>query len=107
MEPGFLLVQCLDGITMGMFYFLVASGLILVLGVLDVINFAHGSFYMIGAYVAWTVFNALTQHIGGGIAFWLTGIMVIFITGVVGAFTETLLFRKTYESEALYQLLLS
>ena len=55
MEPSFLFSQFLGGLTTAMFLFLIASGLSLVFGVMRVLNFAHGSFYMIGAYVAWQV----------------------------------------------------
>ncbi len=58
MELSFYLIQLLNGIQYGFLLFLVASGLTLVFGIMDVINLAHGSFYMIGAYLA----------------FWLTGI---------------------------------
>src|SRR5438876_11421223 len=52
-DPAFVVVQCLNGLTQAMFLFLIASGLTLVFGVLGVLNFAHGSFYMLGAYLAW------------------------------------------------------
>ena len=52
-EFTFLFGQFLGGLTAAMFLFLIASGLSLIFGVLRVLNFAHGSFYMIGAYLAW------------------------------------------------------
>ena len=52
MDPSFLFAQALSGLTAAMFLFLIASGLSLVFGVLRVLNFAHGSFYMLGAYSA-------------------------------------------------------
>ncbi len=54
-EPSFLFGQFLGGLTTAMFLFLIASGLSLVFGVMRVLNFAHGSFYMLGAYLAWQV----------------------------------------------------
>ena len=60
-DPAFLLAQALSGLTAAMFLFIVASGLSLIFGVLRVLNFAHGTFYMLGAYVAWQV------------TFWLSG----------------------------------
>ena len=55
MSPSFLFSQFMGGLTAAMFLFLIASGLSLVFGVMRVLNFAHGSFYMIGAYIAWQV----------------------------------------------------
>src|SRR6185295_18635741 len=55
LDPPFLLAQCISGLTAAMFLFIVASGLSLIFGVLRVLNFAHGSFYMIGAYMAWQI----------------------------------------------------
>ena len=54
-EPSFLFGQFLGGLTTAMFLFLIASGLSLIFGVLRVLNFAHGSFYMLGAYLAWQI----------------------------------------------------
>jgi branched-chain amino acid transport system permease protein len=51
--PSFLFSQFMGGLTAAMFLFLIASGLSLIFGVLRVLNFAHGSFYMLGAYIAW------------------------------------------------------
>ena len=55
MAVQFLFGQFLGGLTTAMFLFLIASGLSLVFGVLRVLNFAHGSFYMLGAYIAWQI----------------------------------------------------
>ena len=52
-DPSFLFGQFVSGLTTAMFLFLIASGLSLISGVLRVLNFAHGSFYMVGAYSAW------------------------------------------------------
>ena len=54
-DLSFLFTQFLGGLTTAMFLFLIASGLSLVFGVMRVLNFAHGSFYMLGAYLAWQV----------------------------------------------------
>ena len=53
LDPSFLVAQCLSGLTAAMFLFIVASGLSLIFGVLRVLNFAHGTFYMMGAYLSW------------------------------------------------------
>ena len=68
MPASFLFSQFMGGLTTAMFLFLIASGLSLVFGVMRVINFAHGSFYMLGAYLAWQVVQWVHPD-GGG--FWL------------------------------------
>ena len=68
MAPSFLFGQFLGGLTTAMFLFLIASGLSLVFGVMRVLNFAHGSFYMLGAYLAWQAVAWLTPLAG---SFWL------------------------------------
>ena len=66
-EPSVLFGQFLGGLTTAMFLFLIASGLSLVFGVMRVLNFAHGSFYMLGAYMAWQMVQVLTPMLHG---FW-------------------------------------
>jgi branched-chain amino acid transport system permease protein len=60
------LVQCLNAVQYGLLLFLVASGLTLIFGIMGVINLAHGSFYMIGAYMAYALAPWVAQHLGGG-----------------------------------------
>ncbi len=91
----------LAGISAGMFIWLVASGLTLVFGVLRVLNFAHGSFYMLGAYVCYTVLKAM----GGN--FWLGLLLGPLIVGLVGYAMERFLLRYVYHLELAYQLLLT
>jgi branched-chain amino acid transport system permease protein len=97
-----LFSQFMGGLTTAMFLFLIASGLSLVFGVMRVINFAHGSFYMVGAYLAWQVVAWL--HPAGG-AFWLASFAAALGVAVLGAVTERLFFRSLYGREELYQLL--
>ena len=92
---------CLAGISSGMFIWLVASGLTLIFGVLRVLNFAHGSFYMLGAYVCFTVLRAM----GGN--FWLGLALGPLIVGLVGYVVERFLLRHVYDLELPYQLLLT
>lgn len=54
MNPGTLVATLLSGLTLGALYFLIAAGLSLIFGLMDVLNFAHGTLFMLGAYVAWT-----------------------------------------------------
>jgi branched-subunit amino acid ABC-type transport system permease component len=101
-SPSFLFSQFMGGLTTAMFLFLIASGLSLVFGVMRVINFAHGSFYMLGAYMAWQVVQWLHPLAGG---FWLAVVFAAIGVGILGALTELLFFRLLYGREELYQLL--
>jgi len=91
--------QAVSGLTTAMLLFLVASGLSLIFGVLRLLNFAHGSFYMLGAYFAWQ-FNTWLQG-----SFWLSVLLAAIATGVLGALLERVLFRKFYDRPELMQLL--
>jgi len=94
--------QLLSGLTTAMFLFLIASGLSLVFGVMRVLNFAHGSFYMIGAYLAWQMVHWLTPAFG---SFWLAVLAAALGVALLGAAIERLLLRFLYGREELYQLL--
>jgi branched-subunit amino acid ABC-type transport system permease component len=101
-SSSFLFSQFMGGLTTAMFLFLIASGLSLVFGVMRVINFAHGSFYMVGAYLAWQVVQWI-QPTGG--AFWIAALAAALGVALLGAVTERLFFRSLYGREELYQLL--
>lgn len=102
MEPSFVFGQFLGGLTAAMFLFLIASGLSLIFGVLRVLNFAHGSFYMLGAYLAYQ----LVQWIGPqGEGFWLAALGAALGIAILGGLVERLLLRHLYGREELYQLL--
>jgi branched-chain amino acid transport system permease protein len=101
---SFLFSQFMGGLTTAMFLFLIASGLSLVFGIMRIINFAHGSFYMIGAYLAW---QALQWLHPAGAAFWAAAAFAACGVGVLGAVVERLFFRSLYCREDLYQLLLT
>ena len=94
----------MGGLTTAMFLFLIASGLSLVFGVMRVINFAHGSFYMIGAYLAWQMVSWLHPSAEG---FWPAALFAALGVGALGAVVERLFFRSLYGREELYQLLLT
>lgn len=101
-EPSFIFGQFLSGLTASMFLFVTAVGLSLIFGVLRVLNFAHGSLYMLGAYLAWQIM----AWIGPGAEhFWLAAIGAALAVAAVGAAIERLLFRHLYGREELYQLL--
>ena len=71
----YLLEQCLNGIQLGMLLFLLAAGLTLIFGIMDLVNLAHGSLYMLGAYFAAT-FAALTDSFLAGIGLALLATLV-------------------------------
>ncbi|MBI4638211.1 MAG: branched-chain amino acid ABC transporter permease [Candidatus Rokubacteria bacterium] len=85
-----------------MFLFLIASGLSLIFGVLRVLNFAHGSFYMLGAYLAWQVVRWAGTGPG---RFWWAALGAALGVAVLGGLVERLLLRHLYGKEELYQLL--
>ena len=86
---------------MGMNYFIIAAGLSLIFGVLRVINFAHGAFFMFGAYTCFTV----AQYWGFG--FWAGVIGAAIFLAAIAVFLERTLFRFLYDKEHLMQLLLT
>jgi branched-subunit amino acid ABC-type transport system permease component len=99
---SFLFSQFMGGLTTAMFLFLIASGLSLVFGVMRVINFAHGSFYMIGAYLAWQAVNWLQPSAEG---FWPAALFAALGVALLGGVVERMLLRHLYGREELYQLL--
>ncbi len=104
MEFSFLFGQFLGGLTTAMFLFLIASGLSLVFGVMRVLNFAHGSFYMLGAYLAWQAVAWLSPMLG---SFWLAALAAACGVALLGGIIERVLLRHLYGREELYQLLLT
>jgi branched-chain amino acid transport system permease protein len=99
---SFLFSQFMGGLTTAMFLFLIASGLSLVFGVMRVLNFAHGSFYMFGAYLAWQAVDWLQPTAEG---FWPAALFAALGVALLGAIVERLLLRHLYGREELYQLL--
>ena len=100
-NPVYLLIQLLNSISLGMNLFVIASGLTLIFGVLRVINFAHGAFFMIGAYVCYTVVSQLTSPV----AFWLGVLAAAAALALLALVVERLLLRHLYERDHLMQLL--
>jgi len=98
-------VQCLNALQYGLLLFLIASGLTLIFGVMGVINLAHGSFYMIGAYMAY----ALAPALGGstGLGFLATLVVGVALSVVFGYLLEWAFFSFLYEREHLQQVLMT
>jgi branched-subunit amino acid ABC-type transport system permease component len=103
MDPAFLAIQLGNGVALAMLLFLIASGLTLVFGVAGVLNFAHGSLYMLGAYAAFTV-GALVPTRGG---FWAGLLVAPLVVGMLGFVLERLFLRRTYGRAPVTQLLLT
>jgi len=101
-DLAFLFGQSLSGLTAAMFLFLVASGLSLIFGVLGVLNFAHGSFYMLGAYTAYQIVQWLGRDPG---SFWWAALGAAVTIAILGGLIERFLFRHLYGADVLYQLL--
>ena len=99
-EVGFYLVQALTGLSSASALFLVASGLSIIFGVTRVVNFAHGSFYMLGAYIAYT----FVEHLGGAIGFWVAVFLAGIAVGIIGVVVELLILRRVYQAPELFQL---
>ncbi len=102
--PTFL-VQCLNSLQYGLLLFLVASGLTLIFGIMGVINLAHGSFYMIGAYMAYALAPLVAGTFGGGFfSVLFVGLMLAVLLGYV---LEWAFFSFLYEREHLQQVLMT
>jgi branched-chain amino acid transport system permease protein len=98
---AFYFVQFLTGLASAASLFLVASGLSIIFGVTRIVNFAHGAFYMLGAYVAFT----LTERFSGAIGFWGGIVAASLIVAAVGVLVEMVLLRRIYHAPELFQLL--
>jgi branched-chain amino acid transport system permease protein len=99
-----ILVQFLNGISLGMIYVLMAVGLTVVFGMLNIINFAHGAVYALGAYMAFTFATLLGQWTG---SFWVAIVLGPLATALVGVVFEVTLLRRMQDAEHEYQILLT
>ena len=99
---GDFIVTLLTGLSSAAALFLVASGLSIIFGVTRIVNFAHGSFYMLGSYIGVTMVTALGS---GGIAYWLALLIAAVAVGVIGVAMEVLLLRRVYQAPELFQLI--
>ncbi len=93
--------QVMIGLINGSFYALLSLGLAIIFGLLNVINFAHGAFYMLGAFVSW---GLLTY---GGVGYWPSLLLTPLIVGALGALFERTMLRRLYGLDHLFSLLLT
>ncbi len=101
MSFQFVIVQLFNGLILGSLYVLFALGLSIIFGTLGIINFAHGAFFMLGAYVAYTIMTFVVPN------FWVALVCVPVIMALFGAACEVLLFRRLYAMPPLYIMLLT
>ena len=101
MNPPQLLLFAMGGLSIAAYLFIVAAGLSLVFGALRVINMAHGSLYMVAAFVTVVV----AEKLGAGLGFWTGLVVAVAVTGAVGALIEIVVLRRVYREEHLVQLL--
>jgi len=97
-----LLIQLVNGLAGASALFLVAAGLSLIFGVTRIVNFAHGSLYMLGAYIAYSAIG----HFGASVpGYWLAVLTAALAVGAIGALIEILLLRRIYQAPELLQLI--
>ncbi|MEE9495040.1 MAG: branched-chain amino acid ABC transporter permease, partial [Desulfobacterales bacterium] len=90
---GFYIVLFLTGLSDASGLFLVACGLSLIFGVSRIVNLAHGSFYMVGAYVAYYLIEFFPH---GAVSYWAGILLAALFVGMIGLLVETLLLRRLY-----------
>ena len=100
----FFVAQMLTGLANASSLFLVACGLSLIFGVTRIVNFAHGSLYMIGAYVGYSLVQFLPNYLPSGLAFWLAILLAGLVVGLIGVIIEVLVLRPVYQAPELFQL---
>src|ERR1700712_5951338 len=101
MDLSGLFTQLLNGLAGASSLFLVGAGMSLIFGVTRIVNFAHGSFYMLGIYIAYM----LTDKLGSGAWFWPALLLAAIAVGIIGALVEMILLRRVYRAPQLFQLL--
>lgn len=97
-----LAVQLINGLADASAMFLVAAGLSLIFGVTRIVNFAHGSFYMLGVFIAYTLVSLIGAS---GIGFWSAVLLSACAVALLGALVEITLLRRIYRAPELFQLL--
>ena len=105
MDFATFLIQCLNSLQYGLLLFLVASGLTLIFGIMGIINLAHGSFYMIGAYMAYALAAPVAATFGGG--FFSVLLAGVLLSALLGYVLEWAFFSYLYERDHLQQVLMT
>ena len=100
---GQIVVQFLTGLAGAASLFLIAAGLSIIFGVTRIVNFAHGSLYMLGAYVAYSLTGRLAPGTVSG--FWTSVVLAALAVGLIGVAIEILVLRRIYRAPELFQLL--
>ena len=98
---NFYFVQFVTGLASACSLFLVASGLSIIFGVTRVVNFAHGAFFMLGAYIGYTLIDRLS----GAVGFWGAIVLAALAVAAIGTLVEMALLRRIYNAPELFQLL--
>lgn len=101
---GIIINQFVSGLTYSALLFVVASGLVLVFGALRIINLAHGSLYMLAAYMTYSLARRLPDRIS---TFLLIMVIIFFVLAFIGGVIEFVLVRRVYRSEHIFQLVLT
>jgi branched-chain amino acid transport system permease protein len=99
-DTTLIINQMLFGLALGAVYILMACGLTIIFGLLDVVNFAHGTFYMLGAFATFVIVSLFGN-------FWLGLAGAVIIVGLIGWLTETFLIKPLYGKNVLYPLMLT
>lgn len=95
-----VITQFLNGLSQAMLLIMIAAGLSIIFGLMDVLNFAHGSFYMLGAYVGFTTVTVTGQ-------FWLALVAAFVVVAATGAVLEFVALRPLYDRDPVYHLLIT
>jgi len=105
MNLSTFLIQTLNSVQYGLLLFLVAAGLTLIFGIMGVINLAHGSFYMMGSYLAFVLSPIVAQSFGGGLISML--VFGVIIAVIIGYFLEWVFYSFLYDRDHLQQVLMT
>ncbi|MAF40108.1 MAG: hypothetical protein CL696_14725, partial [Chloroflexi bacterium] len=103
-DPGCLVFQLLGGLSVAMVLFLIASGLTLIFGVLGIVNFAHGSMYMMGAFSSYWIVSQFADTWG---SFWIALVLAPLLVALIGGAIEVVLLRRIYGRPQFHQFLLT
>ena len=97
-------VQVMSGLSVGMFLFLLSVGMSLIFGVTRIVNLAHGSFYMVGAYLMAALIEVLPDN---PVSFWIALVLAPIGVAVLGGVVEVTLLRRVYRRDPMMQLILT